>query len=75
MDHPVRRNARPAALSPGQNPRRLALTLGEPTLLVVALIAVVGLVVAVAIVASDGDSSDSPLWHPPEGKPFVIPHK
>ena len=44
------------------------------TLLVVALIAVVGLVVSVAIVASDGDSSVSPVA-PSEGTPLVIPHK
>jgi hypothetical protein len=43
-------------------------------LLVIALIAVVGLVVAVAIVASDDDSSVSPVA-PSEGTPFVIPHK
>jgi hypothetical protein len=44
------------------------------TLLVVALIAVIGLVVAVAVVASDGDNSDSPVA-PSEGTPLVIPHK
>ncbi len=43
-------------------------------LLVVALIAVVGLVVAVAVVASDGDNSGSPLA-PSEETPLVIPHK
>ena len=35
---------------------------------------VVGLVVAVAIVASEGDNSVSPLA-PSEGTPLVIPHK
>ncbi len=44
------------------------------TLLVVALIAVVGLAVSVAIVASDGDNSVSPVA-PSEGTPLVIPHK